>query len=49
MGERDGDRKVIENTTRDMINSGVNPRKAEQLARESMIRVDRKLRNEGKR
>jgi len=48
-GERSGDRKIIEENKRDMVESGVKPRKAEQLARESMIRVDRKLREEGKR
>lgn len=48
-GEREGDRKIIADNKRDMIESGVKPKKAEQLARESMIRVDRKLREEGKR
>jgi hypothetical protein len=48
-GERAGDRKIIEENKRDMVESGVKPAKAEQLARESMIRVDRKLREEGKR
>lgn len=48
-GERDGDREVMRNVQRDLVESGVNPRKAEQLARESMERVDRRLREERKR
>lgn len=48
-GERQDDRKVIEGNVKDMVQSGVKREKAEQLARESMIRVDRKLREEGKR
>lgn len=48
-GERDGDRAVIERNVRDMIDSRVPAKKAEQLARESMLRVDRKLREQGKR
>lgn len=49
MSEREGDRKVIENNTRDLVQSGIKPKKAEQMARESMIRVDRKLREKGER
>ena len=48
-GERAGDRKIIEENKRDMVQSGVKPAIADQRARESMIRVDRKLREEGKR
>jgi hypothetical protein len=40
---------VIEGVTRDLIASRVPPRDAERIARESMIRSDRKLRDEGKR
>ena len=48
-GEKQDDRKVMENNTRDLVNSGVKPAKAEQLARESMKRVDRQLREKGER
>lgn len=48
-GERDGDRDVIHRNTRDLIESGVKPKLAKKLARESMERVDRRLRDEGKR
>ena len=48
-GERDGDREVIENNTRDIIESGVAPDKARQMAVDSMRRVDGKMRREGKR
>ena len=48
-GEKQDDRKVIDQNTRDAIASGVDPRKAQQMARESMIRTDRRLREEGKR
>ena len=48
-GEREIDRKVIENNTRDAIASGMKPDKARKMATESMKRVDRRLREEGKR
>lgn len=48
-GEKKGDREIIDRNTRDLVNSGVKPDKAEKMARESMERVDRKLRDEGKR
>jgi len=49
MGEKQDDRKVMDHVTRDLVQSGVKPEKAKQMARESMIRVDRKLRKQGKR
>lgn len=49
MGEGQDDRKIIDRNTRDLIDSGVKPDVAKRMARESMERVDRKLRNEGKR
>lgn len=48
-GEKQGDRKVIENNTRDLVQSGVKPATAEKMARDSMIRTDRKLREKGER
>ncbi|MBT7096497.1 hypothetical protein HN937_03925 [Candidatus Poribacteria bacterium] len=48
-GEKQDDRKVMSNNVRDMVASGVKPDKARQMARESMIRVDRRQREEGKR
>ena len=48
-GERDRDREVMRRNQKDLIDGGVRPEKAEQMARESMQRVDRKLRDEGKR
>lgn len=48
-GEKQGDRDVMSRNTRDLVNSGVPARKAEDMARESMIRMDRKLREQGKR
>lgn len=48
-GERGGDREVIERHTRELREAGVSPRRAEEMARESMRRVDRKLRDEGRR
>jgi hypothetical protein len=49
MGERDGDRAAMDRVTRDLVASGVKPAVAQQKARESMIRVDRDLRKQGKR
>jgi len=48
-GEREGDRQVIDNNTRDIIESGIAPDKARQMAVDSMRRVDSKMRREGKR
>lgn len=48
-GERHGDREAMEKNTRELRDSGLSSRKAEELARESMRRVDRKLRDEGRR
>jgi len=48
-GEREGDREVMHRNKRDLIEGGVNPKKADEMARDSMRRVDRKLRDEGKR
>tara|TARA_Y100000310_G_C20531866_1_gene738879 strand:- start:776 stop:895 length:120 start_codon:yes stop_codon:yes gene_type:complete len=39
----------MRNNQRDLVEAGVKPKKAEQMARDSMKRVDRKLREEGKR
>lgn len=49
MGERQGDREVMDRNKRDLVDAGVKPEKADQMARDSMKRVDRKLREEGKR
>ena len=49
MGEREGDREVMRRNQRDLREAGVSQEKAEKAARESMQRVDRKLREEGKR
>ena len=48
-GERDGDRAVMEKNKRDLVDGGVRPDVAERMARESMRRVDAKLREQGKR
>jgi len=48
-GEGREDRKIIEEHIRDLRQHGVNHETAERMARESMQRVDRKLRDEGKR
>lgn len=49
MGEIRRGREVINNNTRDLIESGVRPETAREMARESMRRVDRQQREEGKR
>lgn len=49
MAERDGDRQIMETNVRDLVQGGVKYDKAQQMARESMIRTDRKLEREGKR
>lgn len=48
-GEKDDDRRVIDTNTRDLVKSGVDPRKAEQMARDSMRKVDRQMREKGTR
>jgi len=48
-GEREGDRDVMSRNTRDLMDAGIKREKAEKMARESMLRVDRKMREEGKR
>ena len=49
MGEKQGDRETMDRVTRDLVEANVPASKARELARESMQRVDRKLRKEGKR
>ena len=49
MGEKPDDRRVIDTNTRDLVRSGVDARKAEQMARDSMRKVDREMREKGKR
>lgn len=49
MGEREGDRQIIFDNTRDLVRMGVDPRKAEKMARDAMVKVDRELREQGKR
>ena len=49
MGEKPRDREVMDNNTRDLVESGVRPEKAREMARKSMVRVDRQLREQGKR
>lgn len=48
-GEREGDRKVIDTNTRDLVKMGVPSRKAEEMARDAMRKVDRELRDKGQR
>ena len=48
-GEREGDRAVMERNTKDLRDSGVPQKKAEEMARESLRRVDRRLREKGER
>lgn len=45
---RDG-RAIIDRHTQELIDHGVKPGKAEQMARDSMRRVDRQQREQGKR
>ena len=49
MGERQGDRAAMDQVTRDLVASGVRPDKAQQIARDSMVRTDRSLRDQKKR
>lgn len=49
MGEKQGDREAMDRVTRKILESGVDSSTAREMARESMIRTDRKLREEGKR
>jgi hypothetical protein len=39
----------MDRVARDLIASGTKPKDAQRVARESMLRTDRKLRDEGKR
>lgn len=48
-GEKEGDRKVMENNIRDLREAGLPAKKAEEMARESLRRCDAKLREQGKR
>lgn len=48
-GEKQGDRAAMDRMTQRIMSNGVPADKAAQAARESMVRVDRKLRDEGKR
>lgn len=48
-GERDGDREAMARVTQRFIDGGMDPREAERRARESMRRVDRMQREQGKR
>lgn len=49
MGEKLGDRQVIESLIRDSRQMGISATKAEKMAREAMIQADRTLREQGKR
>ena len=48
-GEKTGDRAAMERVIRRIRGDGVSYKQARKMARESMERVDRKLRDEGKR
>jgi len=48
-GEKQDDRKVMDKNVRDLVDAGAKPDTAKQMSRESMQRMDRKLRDEGKR
>lgn len=48
-GEIKGGREIIERHTKELIDHGVKATTAEKMARESMVRVDRQQRREGKR
>ena len=48
-GEGERDRKVIADISRDLQREGINKSDADRRARESMLRVDRRLREQGKR
>jgi hypothetical protein len=49
MGEKQGDREVMNGLVRDQVKSGVPAGKAQDNARKAMLEVDRKLREQGKR
>lgn len=49
MGEKQGDREIMDKNTRDLVEGGVPADKAREKARDSMRRVDDKMRREGKR
>ncbi len=46
-GEKQGDREVMDRNVRDLVEANVPPDKAREMAKESMQRVDRKLRRGG--
>ena len=48
-GERSNDRDVIDRMTKRMMGSGVPAGDAVKAARQSMTRVDRQMRDEGRR
>ncbi|MCB9763922.1 MAG: hypothetical protein H6739_29395 [Alphaproteobacteria bacterium] len=48
-GEGQRDRQIIDENARSLVESGVKPKKAEEMAKAAMRRVDRKLREQGKR
>lgn len=48
-GEKQGDREAMERVQGRMVRDGVPAETADRLARESMKRVDRQLREQGKR
>lgn len=49
MGERQGDREAMDRMTERIMQNVPDSKKARDMARESMQRVDRKLRDEGRR
>lgn len=49
MGERQGDREVLDRLTKDAIDAGMSSETARRKAREAMLEVDRRLREQGKR
>ncbi len=48
-GERKGDRKVMDNVTKRLIDHGVDKERAREMAQESMKRTDRNERERGRR
>lgn len=48
-GERKGDREVMDSLIRDQREAGISARDAEARARRVMAKVDRQLREQGKR
>lgn len=49
MGEKQGDREVKDGLIRDLRDSGVSSRTAEEKARKALLEADRRLREQGKR